>query len=334
MVIGKTSSSISKTEIFNKVSETQVLSTVFPEITSIPCRISSPLRDDLHPSFSIYMDNGGHIRYKDHADSSVHGGLLDLLCAYWKCTFNQALEKICNLMILKSDVTIKPKQIRTFTRKEASSLTSIQVKVRPWRDYDYAYWESYGVSKKWLHYAEIYPISYKIINKKSSPSDKGRQYIFPADKYAYSFIERKEGSIQMKIYQPYNTKGFKWSSKMDASVIGLWTKIPTYGDKVIICSSLKDALCISCQLHIPALCLQGEGYDMSDTAVNELKRRYMKVFISFDTDKAGLIDGKKLAKRTGFVNIIPNLGSCKDYSDYFKSLQDKTQFKQLKNLFN
>ena len=138
MVIGKTSSSISKTEIFNKVSETQVLSTVFPEITSIPCRISSPLRDDLHPSFSIYMDNGGHIRYKDHADSSVHGGLLDLLCAYWKCTFNQALEKICNLMILKSDVTIKPKQIRTFTRKEASSLTSIQVKVRPWRDYDYA----------------------------------------------------------------------------------------------------------------------------------------------------------------------------------------------------
>ena len=73
---------------------------------------------------------------------------------------------------------------------------------------------------------------------------------------------------------------------------------------------------------------------MSDTAVNELKRRYKKVFISFDTDKAGLIDGKKLAKRTGFVNIIPNLGSCKDYSDYFKSLQDKTQFKQLKNLFN
>lgn len=57
---------------------------------------------------------------------------------------------------------------------------------------------------------------------------------------------------------------------------------------------------------------------MSDTAVNELKRRYKKVFISFDTDKAGLIDGKKLAKRTGFVNVIPNLGSCKDYSDAYK----------------
>ena len=121
MVIGKTFPSISKTEIFSKFSETQVLSAVFPQITSIPCRISSPLREDLHPSFSIYMDNGGHIRYKDHADSSVHGGLLDLLCAYWDCTFNQTLEKVCNLMIKNTDITIKPKQIRTFTRKEASS---------------------------------------------------------------------------------------------------------------------------------------------------------------------------------------------------------------------
>ena len=121
---------------------------------------------------------------------------------------------------------------------------------------------------------------------------------------------------------------------MDSSVIGLWTKIPEKGDRVVICSSLKDALCISCNLHIPAICLQGEGYDMSDTAINELKRRYKKIFISFDTDKAGRIDGEKLAKRTGFTNIIPDLGTEKDFSDHFKSLEDKKQFKQLERLFH
>ena len=73
---------------------------------------------------------------------------------------------------------------------------------------------------------------------------------------------------------------------------------------------------------------------MSDTAINELKRRYKKIFISFDTDEAGKIDGEKLAKRTGFTNIVPNLGSQKDFSDYFKALEDKTQFKQLEKLFN
>lgn len=335
MVIGKTSpSSISKTEIFRKFSEAQVLSTVFPQITEIPCVINSPLRVDNNPSFSIYMDKNNHIRYKDFANSNIRGGLVDLLCEYWRCTFNQALDKICKLMIKDNNVIIKPKQIKTFTRREANALSTIQVKVRPWRDYDYEYWSSYGISKQWLKYAEIYPISYEIITKKNSTTGETKKYTIPSEKYSYCYVERKEGKLQLKIYKPYNTKGFKWCSKMDASVIGLWTKIPEYGDRVIICSSLKDALVISCQLHIPTLCLQGEGYSMSDTAINELKRRYKKVFISFDTDEAGIQDGKKLAERTGFTNVIPDLGTEKDFSDFYKSLEDKSKFKQLETLFN
>lgn len=334
MVVGKTSSSISKTEIFNKFSETEVLCTVFPEITEIPCLICSPLRTDNNPSFSIYMDNNNHIRFKDHGNSGIQGGLIDLLCKYWNCTFNQCIDKICTLMIKESDITIKPKQIKTFTRKESDTLSKLQVTIRPWRDYDYKYWKSYGITRQWLKYAEIYPISYKIITKKDSLTDKGKKYVFPADKYAYCFVERKEGKLQLKVYQPFNKNGFKWCSKMDASVIGLWTKIPEYGDRVIICSSLKDALVISCQLHIPTLCLQGEGYNISDTAIKELKRRYKKIFISFDTDEAGKMDGKKLAERTGFTNVIPDLGTEKDFSDYYRSLKDKEKFKQLQVLFN
>ena len=334
MVVGKTSSSISKTEIFNKFSETEVLCTVFPEITEIPCLICSPLRTDNNPSFSIYMDNNNHIRFKDHGNSGIQGGLIDLLCKYWNCTFNQCIDKICTLMIKESDITIKPKQIKTFTRKESDTLSKLQVTIRPWRDYDYEYWKSYGITRQWLKYAEIYPISYKIITKKDSLTDKGKKYVFPADKYAYCFVERKEGKLQLKVYQPFNKNGFKWCSKMDASVIGLWTKIPEYGDRVIICSSLKDALVISCQLHIPTLCLQGEGYNISDTAIKELKRRYKKIFISFDIDEAGKMDGKKLAERTGFTNVIPDLGTEKDFSDYYRSLKDKEKFKQLQVLFN
>ena len=120
---------------------------------------------------------------------------------------------------------------------------------------------------------------------------------------------------------------------MDASVISLWNLIPEYGDRVVLCSSLKDALCLACQCHIPTLCLQGEGYNMSDTAINELKRRYKKVFICYDTDVAGLLDSENLAIKTGFKNIIPNLGECKDLSDYYKSLENKEAFKQLESLF-
>jgi hypothetical protein len=121
---------------------------------------------------------------------------------------------------------------------------------------------------------------------------------------------------------------------MSDGVISLWAKVPEYGDRIIICSSLKDALCISCNLHIPAIAPQGEGYDISETACAELKRRYKKVFISFDCDKAGLEDAQKLSEKTGFQFVVPDLHGEKDYSDYFKSLSDKQQFKQLEKLFH
>lgn len=342
MVVGKTSSSISISELFEKYSEANILTTVFPEIKSIPCKIQSPFRHDRNPSFSIYLDNNRHVRFKDFGDSSCHGSLIDLLCRKWNCSFHQVLDRILKVMDKNAEgtasLTIRPRQIRLMTRKEHSELTKIQVAVRPWQKYDLDYWASYGISKKWLTYAEVYPISHKIVTKKV-PVDGGsttveKKYTFPADKYAYCFVERKEGNLSIKIYQPFNANGFKWCSRMDASVISLWTKVPEYGDRLVICSSLKDALCLSANLHIPAIAPQGEGYSLSETAVKELKRRYKKVFICYDTDSPGITDAKKLSQQTGFPYIVPDLGACKDISDYYKSLENKEDFKQLETLFH
>ena len=337
MTIGTTSSTISKNELFEKYPETQVLTTIFPHIDRIPCLIKSPFRQDNNPSFSIYMNNSKHIAFKDFGDPTCKGSLLDLLCKYWNCTFHQVFNKILEVMEKHNDqeksLTIKPKHIKVLSRKEYSELTKIEVAVRPWRKHDYDYWASYGIEKKWLKYAEVLPISHKIITKKNMENGKQCKYIFTADKYAYVFVERKEGNLSLKIYQPYNNKGYKWCSRMDASVISLWTKVPQQGERIVICSSLKDALCLSCQLHIPAIALQGEGYGISDTAARELKKRFKRVFICFDTDKAGKEYAIKLSKATGFMNIVPDLGTSKDLSDYYKSLKDKTKFKELYNLF-
>lgn len=335
MVIGKTSSSISKAEVFAKFSETQVLSKVFPQITHIPCRINSPLRVDKHPSFSIYMGSNNHIYYKDFGDSSEKGSLLDLLCKYWNCTFSQCLDKICAIMIDAKcdDLTVRP-TIKTLTRKDVSQNTKIQVVVRPWQDYDIEYWKDYGIELKWLKYAKVSPISYKIITKKDPETGKSKRYIFPADKLAYVYQEKKDGKLQIKIYQPKNTKGFKWCSSMDGSVISLWTKVPETGDRIVICSSLKDALCLSCQLGIPAIAPQGEGYNISESACKELRRRYKKIFICFDTDEAGKKDAEALAEKTGFINVVPDLGKQKDLSDYYKSLKNKEEFKKLESYFH
>jgi hypothetical protein len=201
-----------------------------------------------------------------------------------------------------NDITIKSKQIKTLTRREANELTKIQVAVRPWRDYDYEYWASYGIEKQWLKYAEIYAISHKIITKKDKETGKIKKYIFSVPKLSFCYVERKEGRLSLKLYSPLS-KIHKWCSKMDSSVISLWTRIPEYGDRVIIASSVKDALAISCNTHIPAIAPQGEGYNLSTTAINELKRRYKRIYISYDGDEAGKEDAKKLAKMTSFSII-------------------------------
>lgn len=293
-------------------------------IKSIPCLIASPLRQDKKPSFSLFSNNGEEVGFIDYS-TREHGSIITLLMRLWNCSFIEAKKRIANDMgdfntniyIRKNNSIIHKTPIRT------NSNIDLKCKIREWRDYDIKYWDSYGIPLKWLKYADVYPISHKIVIKDNI------SYTFGADKYAYAYVEFKEGKTTLKIYQPFNKSGHKWSNRHDKSVISLWTKVPNTGDKVCICSSLKDALCLWANTGIPSLAIQGEGYSISNTAINELKKRFKKVYICLDNDKAGLEDSKILASKTGFINVVlPQFNGGKDISDMYKVLKNKNKFKE------
>lgn len=299
-------------------------------ITSIPSLINSPLRMDSKPSFSIFSPDGVNVNYRDFSTGEC-GRIWTLLAKMWNCSYREVQRRVYNDLGDKSFGT--KIGVGSFSRRgrvKINPLIDLQCRVREWRDYDIEYWASYGISIDWLKYADVYPISHKIVIK-----DEG-DIVFGADKYAYAYVEFKGGRTTLKIYQPFNTNGFKWANRHDKSVISLWTKVPVSGDKVCICSSLKDALCLWANTGIPALAIQGEGYSMSDTAVNELKRRFNKVYICLDNDSAGIIDGEKLSKTTGFINVVlPQFEGGKDISDMYKVLNNKEKFKDIiLKLFN
>lgn len=328
MVVGKTSPVPSKDDIFNIWNEPDILSHCFG-VNKLPCLVHSPLREDHNPSFQFYLNKNGRVKFLDYA-TDEHGDIWDLLCKYWHCSSTQALLKAKELIPCNKGAGIER---ANYKRKNVGNIVNLEVKTRAWEEYDYNYWKEYGVLPTFLHWARVFPISHKIITKRN-PTTKGEaRIVFKADKYAYVFVEYKDFEPQLKIYQPFNTKGFKWCSHTDHSVISLWDRIPQQGDKVIICSSLKDALCVSSQLVIPTLALQGESYHISKTAADELRKRYKKIYISYDTDAAGKKNSEKLAEETGFTNIIPDLDNEKDFSDYYKSLKNKDDFKKLKTLF-
>ena len=311
-----------------KISDADILSK-YLGITQIPCVIQSPLRSDNRPSFGLYSSDGTHINYIDFGTKDK-GTTLTLLSKMWNTDTYNTIKKINDEIGLISNsrgiITLNKSNNRVVIKKSVN--TDLKCKIREWKDYDIKYWESYGISLKWLKFAEVYPISHKIIVKNN------HSYVFKADKYAYAYVEHKEGKVTLKIYQPFNKK-YKWSNKHDKSVISLWTKVPKYGDKLCICSSLKDALCLWANTAIPSLSIQGEGYSMSKTAIDELKRRYKKVYILLDNDITGLLDGVKLAEETGFTNIIlPQFEGGKDVSDLMKAKGKEAFLKIILPLFN
>lgn len=318
MAFSSGKSSVSLDDILSKVTEADILS-YYLGVTEVPCIINSPLRQDRRPSFGLYSPDGRRIYYTD-LSTRDRGGLFDLLGSMWNCSYKEVLTRI-NEDISKFNGSASIHTYTPCTVRSTSTYnkdTDLQCKVRDWRDYDIEYWASYGISLEWLKYAEVYPISHKIVIK------GGQRYVFVADKYAYAYVEHKEGKVTLKIYQPFNKAGYKWSSNIDRSVWSLWTKIPEYGDNLIISSSVKDCLNIMCNFKIPSICLQGEGYLPKPHIMEELKSRYKNIIIFFDNDftnpdNPGHTDAVKLCKEYNLKMIeIPKEYKSKDPSDLFK----------------
>ena len=267
----KARSSESVNEVKMRVSDTALLSH-YLHINSLPVVINSPLRRDNHPSFLLYTPDGNKVYYKDYATGD-RGDIYTLLEKRDNITFSQLIRKIAVENIANS-ASISFNTPHNAVKGFSKSKVNLKVKVREWRDYDLKYWETYGISLKWLKYAEVYPISHKIVYR------DGEKHVYHAAKYAYAFVERKENNITIKVYQPLvKDKRYKWMNTSDGSVVGLWTKIPSKGDKLFICSSLKDALCFWSNIGIPAIYVQSETTGLSDTALSVLKDRYKEIFI-------------------------------------------------------
>ena len=312
-MISKGFKSVSLTEIRQQYSDADIAQRYLG--IKIPCLVCSPLRDDKKPSLGFYYSSSGNVSYKDFA-TNEGGNLYGFLSKLWHMSYNETVSKIATDTGIKDVLVKRP---RRSLKKTTSS--TLQVKVREWREYDLEFWGKFGISKEWLQFGDVYPISDMFFTK------DGVTKIIPAEKYAYAYIERKDGVVSIKIYQPFSEK-VKWLSKHDSSVWDLWSKLPKNGERLIITSSRKDALCVWANTGIPSLSLQGEGYIPKEHVVNQLKERFKTIYILYDNDfKAvergeenhGRVFGKKLAEMFGFIQIeIPERYKSKDPSDLYR----------------
>ena len=278
---------------------------------------NSPLRPDRHPSFSL-TSKTGKITYKDFS-TGEYGDVLDMICKKFGITIKDALSMIAR------DFKVKPtshtyQHKTTYVKKEQKHPNVIQVRVRGFETYDKEYWQTYGVDLEFLKQFDIYPIDYYWINAN----------VFRADKFAYTYVEERNGEIYHKIYQPLNSDGHKWFNNYPKDTMSLIYAVDRGVSDIIICSSVKDALCLWGNLQVHCIAPQGEGYDIP---FEHLKKMFpnARFRILYDNDKKGLEYSSHLSGKYNIENIvIPPFEGGKDVSDYYK-LNGRTPFI---NMFN
>ena len=313
--------------LLGKTSEFDIMR-FYLNIDVLPALINSPLRQDRNASVSIFSPDGVKVFYKDFG-TGEHGSIFDLLGRMWNRTFSETITKIWDDIDRVKHNRINLNRTRRGVIHKSNSI--LEVRTRQWFDYDIEYWNSYGISREWLEFGDVYPISHILITRDNITK------IIPAEKLAYVYVERKDGKVSLKVYQPKSQR-LKWLSKHDSSVWDLWSRLPDRGDTLFITSSRKDALCLWENTGIPSVSLQGEGYVPKEKVINQLKQRFGRVIIFFDNDydkdeNHGHIYASRLSVMFDLDMVeIPSEYKSKDPSDLFKNHGAKTFRRVIKEL--
>lgn len=313
--------------LLGKTSEFDIMR-FYLNIDFLPALINSPLRQDRNASVSIFSPDGVKVFYKDFG-TGEHGSIFDLLGRMWNRTFSETITKIWDDIDKVKHNRINLNRTRRGVIHKSNSI--LEVRTRQWFDYDMEYWNSYGISREWLEFGDVYPISHILITRDNITK------VIPAEKLAYVYVERKDGKVSLKVYQPKSQR-LKWLSKHDSSVWDLWSRLPDRGDTLFITSSRKDALCLWENTGIPSVSLQGEGYVPKEKVINQLKQRFGRVIIFFDNDydkdeNHGHIYASRLSGMFDLDMVeIPSEYKSKDPSDLFKNHGAETFRRVIKEL--
>jgi hypothetical protein len=289
---------------------------------------NSPLREDNNPSFGYFVGESGEICFKDWLIGA--GDFVKFVQLKFKLNYYEALSKIAidfgleeHFIVRSVEKSVGVYNPNLFKNKEDilnnNKPLELGKKQRNWAAHDYAFWLQYGIDEATLLKYRVQPIEYIFVN--GNPI-----YVH---KYAYAFIEHKDGKETYKIYQPYNTD-FKWLNNHNDSIWQGWEQLPEKGETLIITKSLKDVMSIvNNTTDIAAVALQSESVHPKDYIIQELKDRFENIFLLYDNDfdkdiNWGRQFGQSLASTFDLLQIeIHQVHKSKDFSDLIKNLGKK-----------
>lgn len=311
---------ISKQNLLSEISDIDVFRRYISSDVNLTKNILSPLRKEDVPSFGLFVGQNAEICFKDFLLGA--GDCIRFVQMKYGLTYFAALSKIATDFDLNKKYICKSFEKTNFEEESKLSLPTrdqllsqvVSLKLgknrRKWALHDIVFWQQFGISVKTLEFFNVEPVEYIHINNK----------IHKADKYAYCFVEWKDGKETYKIYQPYN-KYYKWINNHDDSVWQGWEQLPKIGGELIITKSLKDVMSLYEVTGISAVSLQSENILPKHYVFEELDKRFGIKYSLYDNDfdketNWGKKFGDTISRQFGLIEMyIPDEHKSKDFSD-------------------
>lgn len=282
-------------------------------------KVKNPFRKDIHPSFSIYINNDSlRLKWKDFG-TNESGDCFTLVSKLFNLSFVETLQKIAEdfgLVKGKRGITGREMQaVKVFKETLLKKEFKIQVETRPYTGEELNYWDQFSITKKELISNSIIPIKKLWINGNivSLSNHMHFAYYFPK-------VEK------FKIYSPLDPDK-KWFGNVSTKYIEGLDKEFDYSKPIIISKSRKDRMCLSHFLPNVVNTQNESSFAISEKEDEFFLKKFPSAYIIWDSDSTGVQECTKLNKRGYKYFNVPNdiykNTGCKDYSDLIRFFGEK-----------
>lgn len=242
-------------------------------LTGQSIKMHSIFNKERTPSMHVYLNESKN-EYRFKCFSSGKGGnIVELVKEINNITEGNAIAKIISdyneFVISKGEFKIQ--NFKTGNRYTVTDYTR-----RQWYTNDAEYWMPYGIGSALLERYNIRPLKKYVMVK-------GEDSLEISHDTMYGFF--KEDGTLYKIYSPKIRR--KKFIKVKDYLQGL-DQLKYDKPYLVICSSLKDALCFSLLgYNAEVVAPDSENSIIKSTLINLFKERYEKIITLFDNDDAG-----------------------------------------------
>lgn len=283
---------IDRERILERYDEEDIFSLVFGYRPVLHRYVTSPFREDNTPGCHFSVSPSGKLRFVDFANRNIRHGVnmsnmdcFDAVQVYFKLpNFYQVLKFIEKHLSQKEGVGRKKKK----REKKVKKKVEMFFEARNFVPKDAEFWSKYRISSANLLEDNVFPVS-RILMKNTIGGDVDS--LLRETCYAITGFENR-----IKFYFPFRENRGRYVTNCTQNDIGHMDRLPPYARQLIYTKGYKDSRVLINSGRY-AVWNQNEGMFPDDNVLFSLVKRFDKVVVLYDNDKAGARASKEMAEK-------------------------------------